>query len=93
VQWFMNASVVRTSGQFTNPPAAGNNNWNVLAGGDYGTDTSALEATADIVWRNATSGRFVVWYMDLAGNRTSGTFTTPVEPATTPLDWVIAGPR
>jgi hypothetical protein len=45
-----------------------------------------------MVWRNATSGRFVVWHMDQAGNRTSGVFTTPDAPAS-PLAWTIVGPR
>jgi hypothetical protein len=47
----------------------------------------------DIVWRNAQSGRLVVWYMDYAGNRTAGTFTTPPEPAPDPLAWTVTGPR
>jgi hypothetical protein len=93
VLWFMDASVHRISGQFTNPPNAGDNNWRVLAGGDYGIGPGGLWGTKDIIWRNATSGRFVVWYMDRAGNRTFGEFTTPMEPSPVPTDWTIAGPR
>ena len=93
VLWFMNAAAQRITGQFTNPPNAGDNNWKVLAAGDYGIGPGGLANTKDIVWRNATSGRFVVWYMDRAGNRTAGVFTNPNAPDTNPTDWTIAGPR
>jgi hypothetical protein len=65
----------------------------VLAGGDYGIGPGGVAGTKDIVWRNATSGKVVVWYMDRAGNRTFGEFTTPMEPTPVPTDWTIAGPR
>ncbi|HET9314056.1 MAG TPA: VCBS repeat-containing protein [Vicinamibacteria bacterium] len=93
VLWFMDANVVRVSGQFTSPAQAGNNNWKVLAAGDYGIGAGGLWNTRDIVWRNETSGRFVVWHMDRSGVRTSGTFTTPMEPTPDPTLWTIAGPR
>jgi hypothetical protein len=93
VLWFMDASVARLTGLFTTPANAGDNNWKVLAMGDYGLGPSGLPGTIDIVWRNATSGRFVVWYMDRAGGRTSGSFTSPDAPSPTPTDWTIVGPR
>jgi hypothetical protein len=34
-----------------------------------------------------------VWHMDWAGNRTSGSFTTPMQPDTSALDWTVVGPR
>ena len=77
VLWFMNSFVVRVTGQFTNPSTVGNNNWRVLAVGDYGKGTGGLWDTNDILWQNDTSKRVVVWYMDQAGNRTFGTFTNP----------------
>ena len=92
VLWFMDQNAVRITGQFTNPMAAGDNNWRVLAAGDYGVGPDAQVGTADIIWRNATSGRYVAWLMDRQGNRTSGLFTTPDAP-TTPLDWTIVGPK
>ena len=99
VSWTMNQNVVRTSGQFTNPPNAGDNNWKVLAGGDY-SGSSSSTCTNDIVWRNATSGRAVIWQMDNASNRVSGGFSTPDGPTTDPngtttnaTDWILAGPR
>ena len=95
----MNAQVQRLSGFFTNPPNAGDNNWKVLAGGDY-SGASATSCTNDIVWRNATSGKSVLWQMDNAGNRTSGAFTSPDGPttdpsgqSTSPASWILAGPR
>ncbi len=98
VYWLLNANLVRTIGAFTNPMAAVDANWKVLAMGDYGhgpaPDTGfALPNTLDLVWRNANSGRMVIWFMDRSGNRTSGRFVdaaTPPEPA---ADWTIAGPR
>ncbi len=93
VYWWMNASVVRITGAFTVPANAGDNNWKVLAAGDYGLGTGGTANTKDIVWRNATSGKYVVWYMDFAGNRTFGEFTSPNNPSPNPTDWTIVGPR
>lgn len=99
VVWYLNSAMQRTSGRFTEPPAAGDSNWKVLAGGKY-SGSSATACTNDIVWRNATSGRVVVWRMDAAGVRLSGVFATPDGPLVTPdgsvtqrLEWVLAGPR
>ena len=92
VYWWLDASLQRVTGSFTNPASAGDANWKVLATGDYGAGPGGTPDTADVVWRNATSGKYVVWHLDLAGNRTAGTFTTPDAP-TNPLDWTIAGPR
>ena len=90
VLWFMNTSVVRTNGQFTNPSTVGNNNWKVLAVGDFGKGPGGVYDTQDIVWQNDTSKKVVVWFMDLAGNRTSGTFTSP---DTLFLNYDLVGPR
>ncbi len=92
VYWWMDAAVQRITGTFTNPPNAGDANWKVLATGDYGAGPGGIQDTADLVWRNETSGKYVVWHLDLAGNRTAGTFTTPDAPMN-PLDWTVAGPR
>lgn len=93
VFWFMDRFVARITGQFANPPNAGDNNWQVLAAGDYGVGAGGTAGTKDLVWRNATSGKYVVWFMDTAGNRTSGVFTSPDSPAPDPTSWTIAGPR
>ena len=93
VYWLMDASVRRLAGSFANPPAAADASWKVLAAGDFGPGPGGLPDTVDLVWRNAVSGRYVVWYMDRGGNRTAGTFTTPMEPEADPLGWTIAGPR
>lgn len=95
VTWYLNASAQRLSGQFVNPPSAGNANWKVVAGGDYSWNqvpgTPPLQSS-DIVWRNETSGRLVVWHMDNASTRLFGEFTNPSsEPAA--LDWTVIGPR
>lgn len=99
VVWYMDQNVRRISGRFTTPANAGDANWKVLAGGDY-SGASASTCTNDIVWRNATSGRAVVWQMDSAGTRVAGSFTTPEGPTSDPsgnatpaTDWTLAGPR
>lgn len=92
VFWFMDANVQRITGQFANPSNAGDNNWKVVATGDYGVGPGGLADTADIVWQNETSGNIVIWYMDRAGNRTGGTFTNPAAPSPA-LAWSVIGPR
>jgi hypothetical protein len=99
VLWTMNENVQRIAGQFTTPANAGDANWKVLAGGDY-SGAGAAVCTNDIVWRNASSGRAVVWQMDNAATRLSGAFTDPDGPTTDPAgnptartDWTLAGPR
>lgn len=107
VYWYMDGNVQRITGNFTNPANAGDNNWKVLAEGDYGSTPTnpTRDGQPDIVWRNSTSGNIVVWFMDSAGNRTNGAFTNPTAPGLVgggsalrpvpdaPLDWVIVGPR
>lgn len=93
VLWFMDAGVNRIAGQFVNPDAAGDANWKVVATGDYGVGPGGINYTNDIVWRNDVSGKLVVWYMDKAGNRTSGSFTSPDSAQPDPLAWTVAGPR
>ncbi len=92
VLWWMDASVARTSGQFTTPQNAGNNNWKVAASGDYGVGPGGVAGTNDIVWRNETSGKLVVWHMDTLGVRTHGTFTSPDAPSPA-LSFTVIGPR
>jgi hypothetical protein len=95
VTWYMDASVVRISGQFTTPNAAGDANWKVLASADYSrtyVPGTPPIGSPDIVWRNETSGNQVVWHLDFNSTRVHGQFTNPT--ANTPaLDWVIVGPR
>ncbi len=93
VYWWMNASVQRITGNFTNPANAGDANWRVQATGNFGTGAGGVSGSNDIVWRNATSGRVVVWNMDFAGNRTAGAFTTPDAPSPNPTEWTVVGPR
>ena len=95
VTWYMDTAVVRTSGQFTTPNAAGDFNWKVVAGSDYSRTyvpgTPPL-GSPDIVWRNETSGNQVVWHLDFNSTRVHGQFTNPTS-NTPALDWVIVGPR
>ena len=90
----MDAALVRTTGLFTTPASVGNNNWRVVAVGDFGkgpaqTGTPVLERQ-DIVWQNDTSLKIVVWHMDQAAQRTGGVFTNPDLIYT---DRLVVGPR
>lgn len=84
----------RVTGAFTNPAAAQDANWKVVAGGDFLVGPApGVSGSSDIVWRNDTTGRIVVWYMDFSGSRTSGQFTTPDAPSPTPTAWRVVGPK
>jgi hypothetical protein len=98
VIWYMDAQVKRISGAFTTPMSAGNSNWKIVGAGDYGKGPVVEGAPApvygapDIVWRNSTSGKLVVWHMNFAGQRTAGLFTSPDSPSSA-LDYEVVGPR
>lgn len=92
VQWLLDASLTRRLGRFTSPDTARDSNWKVAAAADYGFGLRGQAGTSDVVWRNATTGKLVVWFMDTAGVRTSATFTNPDAPSD-PLAWTVVGPR
>jgi hypothetical protein len=92
VVWLMDLAMVRVAGRFTTPPAAGDANWAVLAAGDYGRGSDGFPGTPDLLWRNATSGRLVVWHMDDT-SRTSGLFLDPSQPDVDPQGWTVVAPR
>lgn len=86
VHWWMDQDFVRTAGTFTTPPNAGNNNWRVVAAGDYGQGKLGAPpvGAGDVIFRNETSGRIVGWIMDGVGaptgnTRVEGLFACPVE--------------
>jgi uncharacterized repeat protein (TIGR01451 family) len=90
VIWLMNG-VTRINGAFANPSSAGDSNWEIAAVADYNGDNQS-----DLLWRNTTSGRFVMWFMN-GLDRTAGTFTNPPEVLGSPseggLAWRIVGPK
>ena len=92
VIWYMNASLVRVTGKFATPANAGDNNWKVLAAGDYARVAAPNLDSVDLVWRNETSGKMVLWYMDTTFTRAGGGFTSPDSPSPA-LGWTVAGPR
>jgi hypothetical protein len=92
VQWLLDASLRRALGRFTTPDTAGGTHWNVVAASDYGFGVLGQAGSTDLVWRDDTTGKFVVWFMDTQGVRTSGTFTAPDAPSD-PLGWTVVGPR
>lgn len=90
-QWLLDADLVRIEERFTNPPQAESAAWKVVAAGDYGVGPWGTAGTNDVVWRNDGNGRQVIWFLDLAGNRTAGVFTTPAAPSDPA--WIACGPR
>jgi hypothetical protein len=91
VQWLLDPALTVTGGRFTNPPQASDLNWRVVASGDYGVGPGGVAGTTDILWRNESTGRQVIWYFDFEGNRTAGVFTSPMSPSD-PI-WCACGPR
>lgn len=82
VIWYLDANQVRRTGAFTDPASVGSNAWRAVSVGDYGRGSAGPSGPApwgspDIVWQNDVSRKLVVWHMDFAGRRVSGTFTTP----------------
>lgn len=92
VQWLLDANAQRLSGRFTTPAAAGDANWKVVGAANYGGDSSPLVPWNDLLWRNETSGRLVVWQMNDLGQRVAGMFTNPAAPADA-TNWRVVGPR
>lgn len=94
VFWWLDAAFQRVLGTFAEPPNAGDANWSVVAAADFGrgafVSLPTVTRTPDILWRNATSSRLVVWHMNRSGQRTSGAFTTPDSEAPA---WRVVGPR
>lgn len=91
VQWLLDPDLHVIGGRFTNPAAPSDPSWQVVASGEYGTAPWGRLGEPDVVWRNATSGRQVIWFLNSAGNRTGGIFTNPPAPANPAL--VACGPR
>jgi hypothetical protein len=93
VFWYLDGGLQRVAGRFATPPAAGDNNWTVVAAGDWGNGSGAASVRAkDLLWRNATTGRLVMWHLDPTGTRIAGSFTSPDAP-TDALSWSVVGPR
>lgn len=77
VIWYLDERRTRMRGAFTNPAQVANNNWRVVATGDFGPGPGGVANAIDLVWRNVDSGRTVFWFMDanpLGAVRTSGAF-------------------
>ena len=62
-----------------------------MASADYGRGPGGTWRKPDLLWRNATSGKLVVWHMDWGGVRASGVFTSPSSAGD--LAWEVFGPR
>jgi subtilisin-like proprotein convertase family protein len=82
VLWYMENHFL-LNGEFTDPPVLADARWKMVGTHDFNGD-----GRTDILWRHATSGENVMWFMDkniLAG----GTFTDP--PALADVNWQMTG--
>ena len=68
--WYMNGATL-VSGTFTTPAILPDVRWTVVGTGEFNAD-----GRPDILWRHATSGEDVVWYMN-GSVLTGGTFVGP----------------
>jgi hypothetical protein len=82
VLWYMNGATL-LSGTFTTPPSLADVRWRMVGTNDFNAD-----GKPDILWRHATVGENVLWYMNGSG-LVSGTFLTPASLAD--VRWGMAG--
>jgi hypothetical protein len=82
VLWYMNGATL-VSGTFTTPPTLADVRWKMVGTNDFNAD-----GRPDVLWRHATSGENVLWYMN-GSVLASGTFLTPS--ALTDTRWGMAG--
>lgn len=95
VVWYLDERRTRLRGTFTDPAQVAHNNWRVVATGDFGPGPGGAPNTTDLVWRNADSGRLVMWFMSAdpqTPSRTAGAFTVPDSPGNRAGSTVV-GPR
>lgn len=89
--WLLNAGLQRTA--TLTGVEVGAAGWAAVAAGDFGTAAGGVPGTIDLLWRNSSSGRLVVWHLDRTGQRTLRLFTSPAEPDTTPVEYNVVAPR
>jgi subtilisin-like proprotein convertase family protein len=80
--WYMQDNVLFT-GELTDPPVLADAGWKMVGTHDFNADQRT-----DILWRHATSGQNVVWFMD-KNTLLGGTFTDPA--ALEDVAWQMAG--
>ena len=80
--WFMDGAT--WSGNYADVvPAVSSTDWAIVGVADFNNDTKP-----DLLWRNASTGRTTIWYMD--GATWSGNYADVV-PAVSSTDWAIVG--
>jgi hypothetical protein len=82
VVWVMDGTTL-VSGAFTSPAVLADTRWRMVGTADFD-----LDRRTDILWRHASSGENVVWFMN-GTDLVSGTFTTPAALADT--RWQMVG--
>ena len=82
VAWFMNGVDLAT-GTFTNPSVLADAAWRLVGTSDFNRDGST-----DLLWRHATSGENVAWFMN-GVDLVAGTFTNPS--ALGDVNWQMVG--
>ncbi|MBL9134757.1 MAG: VCBS repeat-containing protein [Verrucomicrobiales bacterium] len=81
IAWTMDGITQQSTATLWAASNAGDSAWAPITAGDFNADNKP-----DLVWRNSTSGRVIVWYMD----GTTRTSTATIWPVTSPSDalWV-----
>jgi hypothetical protein len=80
--WYMNGS--RWNGGYADVmPTVSGSEWAIVGVADFNADRKP-----DLLWRNATTGRTAIWYMD--GPNWNGQYAD-VLPTVTEPDWIIVG--
>jgi hypothetical protein len=86
VAWFMDGVTRTSTGVIWPATNPGDSVWIPMAGGDFNGDTKP-----DLVWRNSTTGRVIVWYMDGITRTGTAPIWSPVNPGDDAWIPMVAG--
>ncbi|MCC6232096.1 MAG: VCBS repeat-containing protein, partial [Verrucomicrobiales bacterium] len=79
IVWYMNGTTRTSTANLWTPASAADTLWVPVATGDFNADSKT-----DIVWRNSSTGRGIIWMM----NGVTRTSTTTVWAASGPTDYL-----
>jgi hypothetical protein len=75
IVWYMDGTTATSTAALWAPVTALDAAWMPMAAGDFNAD-----GKPDLVWRNTTSGRVIVWFMDGATRTGTAALWSPVNP-------------
>lgn len=74
--WYMDGATQLSTAVLWPASSVGDSAWVPIAAGDFNADSKP-----DLIWRNTTSGRVIVWYMDGATRTGTASIWTPATAA------------